>query len=520
MLTILAGIIAAGVVAQASPTPTPTPNPLTVSGYVRSFYFTRQNASNNPGVRFDYTPGAKYNGNAVNQASFNNGADLHGDYHFAGGGWHIGGDFFYGNTFGGPCVVPANHAHGGLCVTQVPPNTNADDTLPGFMMATFDQAYLAYKQGPVDGTVGNMFFNSPWANTSDSRLKPAAFQGADIGYKINGSWNVELADMIEFQNRTSATFGQSTLLTSYPAGGGGLAGNIVVPGGHGINTGGFFMGKIGYASPKSQTNALDVDGYLYSVSDIVNMYWGDAKYTFGSSAMKPYLALQGGWENNAGASVVGKIASSLIGAQLGATAYDGKLGNVVVTAGFDTIPWKNDSIYLPSGVSCSDSTYQISAKKTLAYFLPTGAPQCYTNAATGLTNVYYGGWASPYTDNYATDPLFTTQISQGMADRRAPGNSYKIGATWTSRNKRLVLIASDAWYNYGNALLSNLTTNEWNLDGTYYLNPVRKGAYKGFLVRYRFASRTIPNGFTPTGSGYLGGLPLFKYNRAQLQYTF
>lgn len=30
------------------PPPPPTPNPLTVGGYVRSFYFTRQNASNNP----------------------------------------------------------------------------------------------------------------------------------------------------------------------------------------------------------------------------------------------------------------------------------------------------------------------------------------------------------------------------------------------------------------------------------------------------------------------------------------
>ena len=47
-------------VAQSAAAATPTPNPLTVNGTFRSFYFTRQNASNNPGAQFDFTPGAKY----------------------------------------------------------------------------------------------------------------------------------------------------------------------------------------------------------------------------------------------------------------------------------------------------------------------------------------------------------------------------------------------------------------------------------------------------------------------------
>ena len=51
--------------------PPPTPNPLKLGGYFRSYYFTRQNASNNPGTQFNFSPGAKYNSNGVNQATWN-----------------------------------------------------------------------------------------------------------------------------------------------------------------------------------------------------------------------------------------------------------------------------------------------------------------------------------------------------------------------------------------------------------------------------------------------------------------
>ena len=111
------------------------------------------------------------------------------------------------------------------------------------------------------------------------------------------------------------------------------------------------------------------------------------------------------------------------------------------------------------------------------------------NNPDGTTNVYYGGWASPYTDNYATDPFFTTTITQGMADRRAPGTSWKLAATFTSNNKRWIFIAADAWYNYGNALVGE-NTNEWNLDGQYHFSPATAGPYRGLLLRYRYAQRT------------------------------
>ena len=187
------------------------------------------------------------------------------------------------------------------------------------------------------------------------------------------------------------------------------------------------------------------------------------------------------------------------------------------------IPWHNDSVFLPKGVTCNNSNYQISASgNTLAYFLPSNAPQCFTNP-NGTTQVYYGGWASPYTDAYATDPFFTTSLTQGMTDRRAPGNSEKVMLTFTSTNKRWVFYASDAWYDYGNALAAE-NTNEWNLDGQYHFSAVPKGPYHGLLLRYRYGQRTLSNTFCgASGTDCPGARRLarrisadcrFKYNRA------
>ena len=506
------------------PPPPPTPNPLVLGGYLRSYYFTRQNASNNPGTQFDYAPGAKYNSNGVNQASWANAIAVHGEYNFP-SGWEVGGTYQYSTSFGS-CAVPANNAKGGPCVSQVPPNTNQDETLPPFALSTFYQAYLGYKAHGFDGQLGNVLFNSPWANPSDSRIKPAAFEGAYLSYTAPSYWTVEAADMLAFENRTSSTFSQQTLLTSFPAGNNGMAPNIYFPGGVGINTNGFAMGKVGYGNPDGGPG-FSANGYFYNVSDLVNMWWGDGKYTF-NGALAPFIALQGGTESNAGQSYIGKVNSQVFGAQIGATVAK----NFLLTAGYDQIPWKTDTVFLPKNVTCSNANDQITAKgATLAYFLPLNAAQCFDNP-NGTTSIYYGGWASPYTDNYDSDPLFTTSATQGMADRRAPGSSWKVGMQYTSTNKKWIFIATDAWYNYGNALAPE-NTNIWVLDGRYRFSHVPvKGPYHGLLLRYRYIQRSLTNTFcgaagttscpagsTP-GATEFGGLPLFKYNRAQLEYDF
>ncbi len=518
-----------GTTAPLAPSATPSPNPLAIGGFFRSYLFTRQNASNNPGAQFDYAPGAKYSSTGVNQSTWEQAIALHADYAFTGSGWYLGGSYLYGDPFAGPCSQAATHGKGMPCVSQRPPNTNPDDTVPNFILNTFYEAYVGYRNRAFSAKIGDQIFDSPWAGPADTRVKPAAFQGGDFTFKPHG-WTFELADMLQYEPRNSSAFISSTLLTSHPAGNSGLPANVFIQGGGSITTDGFFYAHTGYAASDGRYSA---NGYWWAMSDIENMYWADAHYVLAPSAWKPYVALQGGIEHNSGSSVIGKIDSSLFGIQLGATVAK----RVVVSASFDEIPWHYDSIALENGYSCNNSNFQIvtpqSQKKpgaTLPYFLPLNAAQCFTEA-NGTTKLAYGGWASPYTDNYANAPIFTTAISQSMADRRAPGTSWRVQAVYESPNRRVVFIAGNSWFDYGNQLAAE-TTAEFNLDGTYHFMPVsRSGPYRGLQFRYRYADRRYSNTFCGAantgcpaglayGSSYLGGLPLFKYNRAMLEYDF
>jgi hypothetical protein len=266
---------------------------------------------------------------------------------------------------------------------------------------------------------------------------------------------------------------------------------------------------------------------MWNVTDLLNIYWLDGRYSWDTVKLHPYVAIQAGDEQNSGVSYIGKIDAQLFGIQLGANVTK----NVVLSGSFVDQPWHYDNVFLPAGVTCSSTTHQISTKGVnFAYFLPLNAAQCQTNA-NGTTQIAYGGWASPYTDNYATNPIFTTAISQGTPDRRAPATSWRVAATYASTNNRFVFIAADAWYNYGNSIATQ-NTNEWNLDATYRFSPVHGTApYRGLQLRYRYANRTYSNSYCgaydvtcpnvdATGTTILGGQPLFVYNRAMLEYDF
>jgi hypothetical protein len=192
---------------------------------------------------------------------------------------------------------------------------------------------------------------------------------------------------------------------------------------------------------------------------------------------------------------------------------------ITLTGGFDTIPTRTDAVTLPNGYSCNSTTHQISSPKSYAgnlpYFLTSGGTaECSPNPG-GTTSIYYGGWASPYTDSYATDPLFTTSLTQGMIDRRSPGTSFKLQATFTSLNHRLVSYVSQAWYDYNNAGYAQ-GTQETDFDALYYFSPVPKsGPYHGFLFHYRYGARNLS---TYTGATQIPAL--FKYNRFMAEYDF
>lgn len=477
---------------SATPKPSPTPTAFTYGGYLRDFYFTRTNF---PEIT-----------KTQNQASNNAAVSLHAGYDF-GGGLSIAGTYLYANPFNN-CEDPALH------VTKSSPcyksrafgpagGTNPDDTLPGYRMSTLYEAYLQYKDQNAFARLGDQVINTPWANASDSRLKPAAFRGGDFSYKLGGNWLVEGMYMNRWEDRVASDFTNTTILTQnglYPDAGG--VSNTGIKAGGWVTNNGFYMGHAGYTA-----SGLTANAYYYAFDQIANAFWADAKYGWKAYG-KPFIALQGGSEVNTGTSLAGKINSQIFGVQGGYSPWK----NVDLTVGADFIPVKSDAIALPAGTTCTANHL---IKGRLMYLLPgSGTPNCVPGNTPGTATVYYGGWASPYTDSYATDVLFDTSISQGMVDRRSPGSGVKLAGTFYADSKQVRVIVSHAWYVYGNGTVGLSPTQETNVDGTYFFSKVGKGPYHGFSLRHRYADRT--QSFTAP----YGGLPEFKYNRTQLEYDF
>jgi len=504
-------------VAQASASATASPNPFTYRGYVRAYDLTRQNAYSafgGPG------PGSK-----ANQASFNSAISLHGDYNFLGSGFDVGASYLYAQPFNN-CANPATHSStaGPPCGTKSePPGLNPDDTLPGFEMSTLYEAYARYDANGLYVQGGDQVMNTPWAPSSDSRLKPVSYQGVDASYKLNSNWTIEGADIWEWECRTCSNFDKGTLLTvvnpggyAYP-GASALPTTVYDPSETPLDNNGFFYGHLGYKGPKSLPLAANL--YYYSFSNIATNFWADAKMTLGTSMLKPYLALQGGTENGTSSDLLGKIDSSIIGAQIGFYPMPALL----LAGSFDYIPLKTDTVDLATyGLTCS-AQHQIgfaaghkAYNVAFPYFLPSGGTaQCSPNASNAaLTDVYYGGWASPYTDSYATDPTFVSSGTQDMPDRRSPGSAAKIAATFTSDNRQLVTTVQQEWYDYSNPGYAT-GNSETDFDTQYFFAKVPKhGLYKGFSLRVRLFSRSE--------STWPGGSPdgLFKYSRFQAEYDF
>ena len=500
-----------------TPKPKPSPNPFSYHGYIRAYDFTRQNAYSSYGVPSGV-------GGKANQSSENNAISLSGNYAFEGSGFSVGGSYLYANPFNN-CSNPATASSSlpGPCGTKsVPPGLNPDTTLPQFEMSTLYEAYVKYSGNGLGFEGGNMAYGTPWTPTSDSRLKPVAYQGADLSYKINPNWTVEAMDFWQWECRTCSNFDQGTLLTALAPGGYTYSGATAYsslyydPTETTYKTAGTFYARVGYVGPKDLP--LTANLYYYDFQNIADAWWLDAKYAMGTSKLHPYVALQTGTESAPSDDILGKIQSSIFGMQVGFNP----MTNVLLSAGFDTIPWKTDTITLPAGITCNANTHQLASAKAynynMPYFLPTGgSAQCTAdNKAGTVADVYYGGWASPYTDSYVTDPTFVTSGTTGLIDRRGGGSAVKAQATFTSDNKQFWVQVGQTWYDFSNSGYAT-STNATDFDTQYFFMKVPKsGPYKGLSFRFRSFSRSATN-FPAPGNAIAG---LFKYNRFQLEYDF
>jgi hypothetical protein len=431
-----------GKFAHVTPVPTPAPGKLSVSTRIRSYSFAQFNAA-----------GSAAN---PNRHAFELGAEPHLDYHVAGTPLDIGYTYFGATGFGlnGPDPIS---------------NPRIDNSLPGFPLdSPLHEIYLSYEDEHARVSAGNRELNYAWTPASDSRIMPASYQGIDVTLKAGKSISLGLTRIIRFEQRNSSNFEANTLVTAaYP----GTTPQHLQP-----FTPGALRAGIDY-HPVARFDLLAENYVFYTIADLVYAEWRYGINPY--SRTNPYLALQYVAENSLAPNAAGIIGNQTYGAQLGATL----VRNLLVTASADIAPWKYAYVNAPSASAAA-----------APFFTGTGGTGAVQALGRNRYKVAYGGIASPYTATLGTDPLYTAVTTLGMADRSSAGNSYKAALVYTSSNKQLRLAVENAWWQYSNDISRNLTA-AFAFDGTYYLNPVRPGPYRGLLVKVKLepvAQPTLP----------------------------
>ncbi len=435
---------AGGAPASATATPAPGWNPLkvkglTLSGTLRAYDFNRINTP-------EYTAKGP---TGPNRAAFNFGGDIRADYLIGNTPFSVGGALWgafpfglnggsVGCNVGGTLVVNEAQA---LCAKN---NAGIDNSLPGYALETFEY-YVKYTDPTAQITVGNQLLNKLWEPSSDSRIKPALYQGVDATFNLSKTVSLGLTRITRFETRTDSLFDQCTLLTctTAPAGvGGGGDFKSTVP----ITTG---ADRVNLTFRPSSRATVTTETYRFH--NIASLTYFEGRYSFDpKSSVNPFGAFQFMSERQSGTAILGRIENQTIGLQLGATPVK----HLVATVGADYAPWNYATRTVDvSATSTATAESAAALAGEVGYFLPQGGTTAAiaTNpvlVGPGLysvpVKVAYGGLASPYTDSYATDPLYTTSISQGMVDRRSAGFSLKgaltyttsTNASWRSRVKR------------------------------------------------------------------------------------
>jgi len=428
------------------------PQGLTYSAVFRSYDFLRKNRVQSPAN--------------PNRQAENNGAALHAGYAFADTPFSLGATYFGSYAFGLNGSNPQYNPH-------------VDNSLPGFSESTMLEAYAKYATAGVLATLGNQIGYKPWLPASDSRLKPAAYQGLDANIKIAPGLSLGFSRFVRWEGRDQSIFDQSTLLTSHPAG------NPPYP----IHdTPGSSLVDLNY-NPNALLSA-SVENYTFY--DLANMIYAyGTYYPMPDARYDPFVMMEYVRERQIGAAYVGTIDNNTIGFKVGGTLAK----NVTAYVAMDSSP----AVY-------SDVQAMSASAAASGFLLPAGAAANVLGLGGGKYRVAYGGIASPYTFNLASDPLFTSSISQGMADRISAGTAVKISVTILNESKQIRGIFSQAYYDYGNAFASYKVA-ETDMDMTYYFRKPGIAPYRGVFVRERVADRTQP-------------LPPydFKYIRSQIEY--
>ncbi|MBU6460888.1 MAG: OprD family outer membrane porin [Proteobacteria bacterium] len=405
-----------------------------IDGQIRSYYFNRQYGAPNLSTQRAFSLAGILN---IQSAPF-------------WGGFGLGTSFFTASDLG------LNNMN----------SANLDSTLMGAQQSVnaLGQMYLQY-QAPKKFLIrgGDQIINTPWMNSSDSRVLPATYEGVYAQGTPLKNWNVYGARVFRWKSRTSSNYYRDNLY--YPAtyngdtmyGGGSAPNNALFP-----QTNGALALGTSYSLMGAKAQLWYYDYYQFT-----KMYYGELNYKFSPvMGLVPFVGGQYVHEKD-GSSVLGNVDSSAHGF-IGGVNYHDRYGKGSASLAYNAVKDQGSSIY------------------------------------------GHGAIVSPYTNSYATDPLYTTSMIRGLVEL-GPGHGWKVKLTQNFLNNQVLLMAAFARYN----TYYNGNSNDTYLDVTYNF----QGRFKGFSVRDR---EEVASGGSPAfNNGAAGNTAhYFSYNRIMLTYSF
>ena len=367
------------------------------------------------------------------------------------GGFSLGGSFVTANSLG----------------TQSDTLAKIDTSLmgPHNSIGAFSQAYLQFKEDWLLVRGGYQYLNTPWMGNNDSRVIPSSYNGILINLTPITGWNLYGIRTYSWKSRTSTGMYYNNLYYPSNFDNDQMYGNNGSLPGTAPRADGTWVGGTTYTN-----DSLKAQAWYYDFIDFAHMGYADGTYTLKTGThFDPFLSLQYLTENGGSDNILVDTHTKLFGlagTRVSAEAWGADIGTSIFDGRIDAA---YNRLYRQSGA------------------------------------VGGGALISPYTTNYATDPLFTTSMIRGLVET-GPGYAWKAKASYNFFDKKLQLVASyaqyttayrgnshsvyfDIVYNMDNVLKGLTLRNRWerSVGGSDNLNPGNESfTYNRVMISYKF----------------------------------
>lgn len=308
-----------------------------VFGYVRSLYFSSNNAF--------FVPGK-------DQDTVSYGGEL---------GFHSA--IYDGFSFGLSALAQRGIEHDD--------NPNKVDSYLGPNVTSLGEAYLQWQREKLRITVGNQRFNAPFTGTFDFRMLPQMFQGVSAYYGDSANFLTAFR-MYRFKSVIDDHYSGHTSYNP-PI-------DTSAAGAGDEDTNGFF-GAGGGKTWALKPISVDAQAWYFKYIDYADMTYLQARAIRAEGELKPFVAVQYIHQDDDGKAILGNVDSNVYGMQLGI-----KRNSLTASLGYDYIEpnshsYLNGAPVMPYGHKLSSGDFF--AQPLLTSTMDLGAGNAYAVNVNG-----------------------------------------------------------------------------------------------------------------------------------------